>query len=130
MKNFHLLVSALLISGIGLAYGVCPGRILPRLFGFAVEHTSLKNIFRALMGLYLAMSSLWLIGVFNQKLWLTATITNIVFMAGLALGRIISLFSDGIPGIYFLAGIAVELLLAAWGIVNLVNFKRSITNRQ
>lgn len=97
-QHLHLIVSAFLICIIGLTYGTCPNEILPGLFGFPVENINLKSIFRALMGLYLAMSSLWLIGIFNQKLWLTATITNIVFMAGLALGRIISLFSDGIPG--------------------------------
>jgi len=44
-------------------------------------------------------------------------------MIGLALGRTISLVIDGIPSIYFLVGLVLELLLALWGIINLNNYQ-------
>lgn len=71
------------------------------------------------MGLYLGMAVLCVVGIFKSRQWRTATISNVFFMIGLALGRIISLVIDGIPSIYFLAGLVLELLLALWGIINL-----------
>jgi len=44
-------------------------------------------------------------------------------MAGLALGRIISILLDGIPSNIFLGGLTVEILLAIWGIINLKRYK-------
>ena len=128
-QNLHLLISAVLICCIGLAYGTSPDTVLPKLFGFAVENTNLKNIFRAIMGLYLAMSVVWLIGAVRKTLWQAATITNIAFMGGLATGRIISLFMDGIPGVYFLIGLAVEIILAVWGVINLLYFSKQPSDK-
>ena len=71
------------------------------------------------MGLYLGMVVLWLIGIFKPAYWRIATISNVLFMSGLALGRIISLVVDGIPSIAFSIGLALELILALWGIKNL-----------
>jgi hypothetical protein len=79
----------------------------------------LKQVFRAMMGLYLGMVVFWLIGIFKPFYWRTATISNVFFMIGLALGRIISLIIDGIPSITFLIGLALELTLALWGMRNL-----------
>ncbi|MFL9481617.1 DUF4345 domain-containing protein [Chitinophagaceae bacterium LWZ2-11] len=124
LENLHLVISTLLILVIGLVYGISPNDTLPKLFGFIVENINLKNVFRSLMGLYIAMSSIWLMAIINKKLWVTATITNIAFMSGLAIGRIISLIFDGIPGIYFLLGLIGEIVLAVWGIVNLLHYKR------
>ena len=50
------------------------------------------------------------------------TITNITFMGGLALGRLVSLALDGVPGIYFLIGFMLEAVLAIWGLKNLKKY--------
>ena len=71
------------------------------------------------MGLYLGMVILWVIGIFKPVYWRTATIANVAFMVGLATGRIISLIIDGIPSISFTVGLALELTLGLWGIINL-----------
>lgn len=71
------------------------------------------------MGLYLGMAVFWLIGIFKPSHWRIATMSNVLFMIGLALGRIISLITDGIPSIPFSIGLALELTLALWGIKNL-----------
>lgn len=122
-KNLHLTVSILVIIPIALAYGVYPQRMLPWLFDFKVDNINLGNVFRGMMGLYLAMSVIWMMGIIKPRLWATATITNIAFMGGLALGRLVSLALDGIPGIYFLIGLALESVLALWGLSNLKKYK-------
>jgi thiol:disulfide interchange protein len=96
--------------------------MLPWLFDFKVDNINLANIFRAMMGLYLTMSAVWIMGIVKPRLWTTATITNITFMGGLALGRLVSLASDGVPGKYFLTGLVLELVLAIWGIINLKKY--------
>ena len=77
------------------------------------------------MGLYLGMAILCLLGVFKSRQWHTATLSNVFFMFGLALGRTISLVVDGIPSIYFSVGLILELLLALWGIINLNKYQSS-----
>ena len=113
MKNLHLIISAILIVAIAFAYGGAPGAWLPALFDFKVETTDLKNIFRGIMCLYLGMVIIWVAGIFKPRYWETATIMNIVFMNGLAIGRLISFAADGIPSIALLIGFFVELSLAA-----------------
>ena len=124
--NLHLVVSAIIIAIIAFAYGLSPNTILPKFFHFNVESTDLKQIFRATMGLYLGMVVLWLIGIFKAAYWRIATICNIVFMFGLAFGRIISLVVDGIPSIAFSVGLALELILAVCGIINLNKYRTDI----
>jgi Domain of unknown function (DUF4345) len=118
-KTLQLKVSVVVILTVALGYGFYLNKIFPAVFDFVPATTDLKNIFRATMGLYLAMVIVWIAGIIKERLWLTATISNIAFMGGLALGRIISLLTDGIPSAIFLFGIATELLLACWGIFNL-----------
>lgn len=118
----HLTISAFFVTIIALTYGLFPNNILPKLFDFNVETIDLKHAFRAMMGLYLSMIVLWGIGIFKTSFWRTATISNIFFMTGLALGRMISLTVDGVPSIYFSAGLVLELTLAFWGIRNLKKY--------
>jgi hypothetical protein len=96
------------------------------LFDIEVESIDLKQIFRATMGLYLGMVVFWLIGISKPHYWRIATISNVLFMIGLASGRIISLLLDGIPSISFSVGIALELSLALWGIINLKKFHTNL----
>ena len=64
-QNLHLTLSAILVFIIALAYGLFPDRISPELFDFHVDTIDLKQVFRANMGLYLGMVTLWCIGVFK-----------------------------------------------------------------
>jgi hypothetical protein len=118
-KNLHLTLSIVLIIPIALAYGLYPVLILPKLFDFRIETVNLASIFKAIMGLYMGMSALWITGIVKPQFWVTATMTNIAFMGGLAFGRIISIVTDGIPGIYFLVGFVAEFSLALWALRNL-----------
>lgn len=122
-KNLHLLLSVIIITPVALVYGLQPSVILPELFDFKVTTINLANIFRALMGLYISMSCFWAIAIIKPKFWITATITNILFMGGLATGRLVSLVVDGTPSIYFLIGLILELALTFWGLRNLKKYE-------
>ena len=122
IKNLHLITSIIFIIPIALVYGLYPKITLSQLFDIKVETINLKNIFRAIMGLYLGITAIWIIGVLKPKFWITATLTNIVFMGGLAVGRLLSLALDGLPSIYFLVGLLMELSFAFWGLRNLKKY--------
>jgi thiol:disulfide interchange protein len=108
---------------IAITYGIAPDFTLPNFFDFKIETADLKNIFRAIMGLYMSMIALWVIGIFKSQYWLIATVTNVFFMSGLGFGRLISLVLDGTPSLKFFIGMLLEFLLAAWGIQNLKRYK-------
>ena len=122
-KNLHLLISTIAITIIALTYGLLPVTTLPLIFDFKVESTDLKEMFRATMGLYIGMAGLWLTGIVRPFFWKAATISNVFFMTGLAVGRLISLFMDGIPSKAFLVGLAIEATLALWGLRNLTKYQ-------
>jgi hypothetical protein len=124
IKTLHLKISVIAISVIAVAYGLYPNNILPKIFDFKADTVDLKNILSAIMGLYLGMVVVWITGIIKPSLWLTATITNIVFMGGLAVGRLISLLFDGPPGFYLLSGLIAELILTCWGIFNLYKYSK------
>ena len=119
-SNLHLLLSSLIVIPAAFIYGFFTK------FFFNVEMNSINEptIFKALMGLYLAFASFWLLGIFKTEYWKVATISNILFMAGLGFGRIISLIIDGIPSLIFSVGIIGELVLAVFSVVNLKAFDR------
>lgn len=118
MRNLHLIISAILIVAIAFAYGIAPAVLLPVLFDFKVETTDLHNIFRSIMCLYIGMVIIWVAGIFKTRYWNTATITNIIFMSGLAIGRLVSFAADGIPSITLLIGFFVEVFLAVLSYFN------------
>ena len=118
-KNLHLIVSIIIIIPIGITYGMIPIGFLKTLFPFEFDDIALTGIFRSIMGLYLAISVFWIIGVVRVKLWRAATLLNVLFMSGLAFGRFVSILFDGLPSSVFIAGLLLEVVLAAWGILNL-----------
>jgi hypothetical protein len=117
--NAHLIVSALLLLPIALGYGLWPATILPIYFNIEINTTDLTHVFRAMMGLYLGMVLFWIWGIYDSKYWIPATLSNVVFMGGLAIGRVCSIVLDGFPATLFVFGAVVEGLLAFWGWVNL-----------
>ena len=126
IKNLHLGVCSITVIVVGLSYGIYPGKILPFFFDFKVESIDLKNVFRAIMGLYVGLSTYWIIGIFKKEYWRSATLTSIIFMGGLALGRLISIAIDGLPSIAFSLGTIAELLFAFLVLYNLKTYKNGI----
>ena len=107
VKHLHLIISIVIVLAVSLVYGFQPNL----LFEVTINSTDDHNIFKAIMGLYLGFSVLWIVGLFLDRLWKTATVSNIVFMLGLAFGRIISMLLDGFPTTVFVVGTIGELVL-------------------
>ncbi len=117
MARLYLLVSAAGLTAVALSYGVAPATVLPKLLDITVEGTDLTHVFRAIMGLYLGMIVLWVLGAFRPSLTRAAVIAEIAFMCGLAVGRVLSIVVDGMPSIALLGYTGVEIAMAAWGLL-------------
>jgi hypothetical protein len=113
-KNLHLILSIGVVVPAALIYGFNPGATLPVLFDFQVGTTDLKNVFRAIMCLYLMVALAWCLGIAKPQWWKPATLLNVLFMAGLAIGRSLSLFLDGPPSPAFAYGLIGEWVLAGF----------------
>lgn len=123
MSRFYLIFSAAGLLPISLSYGIAPNLILPKLLGINPLDGNLVHVFRAIMGLYLATIVLWLLGaVRSGPLMRTALISEIVFMSGLAAGRLLGILLDGWPSPMLIAYAVAELVLAAWGVMCLRRF--------
>ncbi len=119
----HLVISAIVVFTAALVYGGNPSYAMPLIFDFEVNQLEHKNIFRALMGLYMAFAIYWMVGTLNAKHFLSATLSNVIFMAGLVFGRFISTIVDG-PSTPYTLGMLLELLMVFWGIYNIKKYKQ------
>jgi hypothetical protein len=117
-KNLQLSLSATIVFSVSLIYGGNPSKILPFFFDFEIQNLELQNIFRGIMGLYIGFASYWIIGILKVEHWKGATISNIIFMGGLAFGRLVSLMFDGVSTQYSI-GMLLEFVMMCWGIYNL-----------
>ena len=106
-ESIFLLVAAVGLTPVALAYGLVPATTVPMLYGVEIDSINITHIFRAVMGLYLAMIIFWILGATREPLRLAALCSVVVFMGGLAMGRLLSLFVDGIPA----APLVIYLLL-------------------
>ena len=121
-KNLNLLLSGVIVIIAGMVYGGHPTYIMPELLGFKVVDLELKNMLRAVMGIYMGVGLFWILGSYKTKLWYGATLSNMLFMGGISFGRIISTLFDGISPL-FTPALFLELLFLAWGLNNLKKYK-------
>lgn len=115
-KNFPLIVSGVVIIIIGLIYGLVPDQSIPYFFDFRPETIDLRNILRAQMLLCIGFGAYWLYGAFHESHMKSATISLLIFMGFLALGRFISFLFDGFSDPYF-KGFILELALFWWALL-------------
>jgi hypothetical protein len=108
-----LIICAVGLVPIALSYGVKPAASLGSLFDITVDTTNLTHIMRAVMGLYLGMVALWLLGAFKPSLTGPALVSCAVFMLGLAAGRILSLVIDGTPHWLLVVYTGLELIFGS-----------------
>lgn len=121
-QNISLLISILIVVPVAIQYGFKPDfqfKLYPKTVD---EH----NFFKAIMGLYLGFSIVWILGIVKPNFLKIALVTNIVFMLGLGFGRIISLLMDGIPSSGYVYGTIGELILGFYGLYVLGNQKNTI----
>jgi len=117
VTRFYLLFSAAGLFVIALGYGIDPAAILPMALNVTVEGIDLTHIFRAVMGLYLAMIVLWILGAFRASLTKAAVIAEVTFMFGLAAGRALSIIIDGMPSVLLVNYAVLEIVMGLWGVL-------------
>ena len=117
IRQIFLLIAAIGLTPIAFSYGFMPQKSLHYLFDVSVSDTNSIHIFRAVMGLYLALVLFWITGAFKVQIRQAALYSLIVFMLGLAAGRILSLVVDGIPHWLLVVYLVLELVFGVLGIL-------------
>jgi len=107
-----LLVSCFIVIPVSFVYGFFPFEY----FEIYPDTVDDSNLLKAVMGLYLAFSALWILGLFKAKYFKAALTSNVFFMLGLSFGRVLSMTLDGIPSILFIFGCLGELLLGGYSL--------------
>jgi len=116
IRQSFLLVVAIGLMPVALSYGLQPDRSLGFLFDVSVSNVNGTHIFRAIMGLYLALIAFWIIGAFKAEVRQAALYSLVVFMLGLAAGRALSLLVDGMPHWLLVVYLALELVIGILGL--------------
>ena len=111
IQNLHFYISIPIVIAVALVYGFQSNL----LFDIHPNSIDEHNVYKAIMGIYLAFAFFWSLALIQKHYWKAATISNILFMLGLALGRLISFTMDGIPSQLLLLGCFGELILAFYG---------------
>ena len=112
-QRLFLLAMGLGLVPVALSYGVIPEQSLPLLYGISEPELPTRHVFRAVMGLYLGMICFWLAGALRRDLRIAALWTVLVFVTGIAMGRLLSLILDGWPGPLLLFYLLAEIALSA-----------------
>lgn len=115
-RQIFLLVAAIGLVPVAFSYGLQPAASLEFLFGVSVPDVNGTHMFRAIMGLYLAMAAFWVIGAYSVDVRQAALYSLVVFMLGLAAGRALSLAVDGMPSPLLVVYLGVEIVLGVVGV--------------
>ncbi|WP_192890259.1 DUF4345 domain-containing protein [Vibrio bathopelagicus] len=115
-QSVFLFIAVLGLTPIALSYGYAPVISLDYLFGIDASPINVTHIFRAVMGLYLALALFWIAGALLKKYRLPALYSLVVFILGLAAGRVISLVLDGMPHWLLFVYLILELGFGLVGI--------------
>ncbi|WP_339756825.1 DUF4345 domain-containing protein [uncultured Winogradskyella sp.] len=107
----HLIISVFIVVPVAFVNGFNPSSEFDIHLNTVDEH----NFFKAIMGLYLGFSILWILGVFKVNYLKIALITNLIFMFGLGFGRLLSWLIDGTPTSGYIFGTFAELFLGFYG---------------
>ena len=112
ITKIHLIISVLIVVPVSFVYGFNPSSEFDIHLNTIDEH----NFFKAIMGLYLGFSILWILGIFKANYLKLALVTNMIFMLGLGFGRLLSWFIDGTPTFGYQFGVIAELFLGFYGL--------------
>ncbi|WP_310620608.1 DUF4345 domain-containing protein [Flexibacterium corallicola] len=116
IRSVYLIVIAVALFPIALSYGAAPHVSLSFLFGIEGITLNEVHIFRAVMGLYLATLIFWICGAFIASIRTAALWSLVVFMLGLAAGRLFSLMMDGGPSQLLIIYLVLEIICAVLGL--------------
>jgi hypothetical protein len=112
INKIHLIISLLIVVPVSFVYGFIPDSK----FDIHLNTIDELNFFKAIMGLYLGFSILWVLGVFKANYLKLAIVSNMIFMLGLGSGRVLSLIVDGTPTFGYIFGTFAELFLGVYGL--------------
>jgi len=117
IRQVFLLITATGLIPVALSYGLMPEVSLGYLFGISAPDVNSTHIFRAIMGLYLGFVVFWVIGAFNERVREAALYSLVIFMMGVAAGRILSIIVDGVPHWLLIVYLLLELCLGSAGML-------------
>ncbi len=117
IRQIFLLITAIGLIPIALSYGLLPQKSLSYLFDIELSNINGSHIFRAVMGLYFALLSFWIVGAFKVQLRQAALYSLTVFMFGLAIGRVLSIVVDGIPSWLLIGYLGLEVICGTLGVI-------------
>ncbi len=121
-KNLHLIISLSIVVPTAIIYG--SPSVLPVFLDIQVNTIDLSNMLKAIMGLYLGISLVWVLGIWKTEYWKSATQLNILFMLSLATGRALSMFADGSPTGGYIFGIIAEFVIGLFSIYQLKKYSK------
>ena len=107
-ESFFLIFSAIGVFPVALAYGAHPNFSIPLLYNIEITSNNLSNVFRTVMGLYVAFNIFWVIGALNLSLRFSALCSLFIFYTGAGLGRVLSIVLDGAPDNIFILYLILE----------------------
>lgn len=115
LRRCYLLLMSAIIALAALLYGFSPQWFALTWLGLATLDVNFAHVLRAVMGLYLGFGLFWLWAAFCEPYKNTAVLTAVVFTAGVAVGRLISIGLDGRPAPFLFTAPWIELGLALLG---------------
>lgn len=124
ITKIHLIISVIIVAPVAVLYGFFPDLEFDLFPKTIDEH----NFYKAIMGLYLGFSVIWILGVFTKSYLKVALVCNLVFMLGLGFGRLLSFGIDGVPSFGYQFGTFAELFLGFYGVWVLVTHHQRTTN--
>ncbi|NLR90687.1 DUF4345 domain-containing protein [Flammeovirga agarivorans] len=126
LQKIYLTFFAFTLSIIALLYGIMPQWFANTFLGLNhVIPTDASHILRAVSGLYLGLVGFFIYGIFEERYTNAAIIVTAIFCLGLAIGRTISMITDGLP-----SPILILYVLMEYSIVPLAYMLLRYTNRQ
>ncbi len=117
LPKIHLIISIIIVFPVAIIYGFAP----QYQFDISPKTIDEHNFLKAIMGLYIGFSILWILGVFKHQFLKIALISNMIFMFGLGFGRVLSFVVDGIPTFGYNFGTLAEIFLGCYGLWILTN---------
>ena len=111
ITKIHLVISIIVVAPTAFIYAFFSDYFLNLVPNTIDEHSFYKGV----CGLYLGFAIVWAIGLFNKSQFKLALVSNMIFMLGLGLGRLVSIIIDGIPTTAYLFGLFGELVLGIYG---------------
>jgi len=128
MKNSKVLKGILILLGLNLTV-LGSWRVIDPITFFEFSGLILSNDIgllneaRAAGGAVAGFGLLILLGVINQKLSYTSTITAIVLYLGFGVARLISYTLDGNPGEMIMTGMTGEFVFGLIGVFALIKYR-------